>query len=456
MKLLQTIFREHRRRSVMLAGIGRRYFNTATEEYSKRNYAVNEFEYTTVLTSLHAQRRYYLVRDVYDDMMLDGVKPELDTFHSLVASTMKGARLQDAFYFRDEMRALGLVPDVALYNYLISTCAKCNESNQATLILEEMKHSGVKPTGQTFICLLSAYAAAGRLERVYAVVRDMTAAGLGLNKFCYAALITAHRNKIPLADDTSAKIIGLVEQSTGWSDIENSKDNAENAVIGVSEEELYSLPTAEYVHRRFGIVNRNLTVYHAAFHALADLKDVEAIDTLLEMLRRSNDGQPDIFIGMQVMRCYLHSGDLDRGFNTFVECMRSGAPVVEVFVTFIEGAMVGYTPKGMQLAEEKLKEMASRNFFLSSKMGNDLLILASGEKTGGFTVANLIWDMMQSSKSAISLPAVEAYHQGLKDREIPHDDPRLSLVSKTLDDLRKKSGFLSNWTNATQKDSSVQ
>ncbi|XP_063936578.1 pentatricopeptide repeat-containing protein At4g35850, mitochondrial-like [Daucus carota subsp. sativus] len=89
-------------------------------------------------------------------------------------------------------------------------------------------------------------------------------------------------------------------------------------------------------------------------------------------------------------------------------------------------------------------------------MGNDLLILASGEKTGGFTVANLIWDMMQSSKSAISLPAVEAYHQGLKDREIPHDDPRLSLVSKTLDDLRKKSGFLSNWTNATQKDSSVQ
>lgn len=56
--------------------------------------------------------RYYLVRDVYDDMMLDGVKPELDTFHSLVASTMKGARLQDAFYFRDEMRALGLVPDV--------------------------------------------------------------------------------------------------------------------------------------------------------------------------------------------------------------------------------------------------------------------------------------------------------------------------------------------------------
>lgn len=35
-------------------------------------------------------------------------------------------------------------------------------------------------------------------------------------------------------------------------------------------------------------------------------------------------------------------------------------------------------------------------------------------QTGGFTVANLIWDMMQDRKSALSLPAVEAYYQGLK------------------------------------------
>lgn len=41
----------------------------------------------------------------------------------------------------------------------------------------------------------------------YAIVRDMTAAGAGLNKFCYAGLITAHKNKTPLADDTAAKVI---------------------------------------------------------------------------------------------------------------------------------------------------------------------------------------------------------------------------------------------------------
>lgn len=41
----------------------------------------------------------------------------------------------------------------------------------------------------------------------YAIVRDMTAAGVGLNKFCYAGLITAHKNKTPVADDFATKVI---------------------------------------------------------------------------------------------------------------------------------------------------------------------------------------------------------------------------------------------------------
>lgn len=59
--------------------------------------------------------RSYLLRDVYDDMMLDGVKPERDTFHSLIVGTMKGARIQDSFFFRDEMKGMGLVPDVCCF-----------------------------------------------------------------------------------------------------------------------------------------------------------------------------------------------------------------------------------------------------------------------------------------------------------------------------------------------------
>jgi len=52
-------------------------------------------------------------------MMLDGVKPSRDTFHSLVVGTMKGARMQDAFFFVDQMKAMGLPPDVCSVLFLL-------------------------------------------------------------------------------------------------------------------------------------------------------------------------------------------------------------------------------------------------------------------------------------------------------------------------------------------------
>ena len=139
----------------LLRALGRRYFAGSPEEvYAKRNYANNVSEYNTVINSLSAQRRsfanliiqrrnlmdfvyflffslfcifkgfigsfwccdgdrHFLLRDVYDDMMLDGVQPSRDIFHSLVVGAMRGARLHDAFFFREQMKTLGLVPDVS-------------------------------------------------------------------------------------------------------------------------------------------------------------------------------------------------------------------------------------------------------------------------------------------------------------------------------------------------------
>ncbi|XP_071711238.1 pentatricopeptide repeat-containing protein At4g35850, mitochondrial [Rutidosis leptorrhynchoides] len=427
-------------RKSLLGAIGRRNFAVSANDYAKRNYANNVSEYNTVIKSITSQRRMWLLRDVYDDMMLDGVKPEKDTFRDLIAGSMRGVRLQDCFFFRDQMKSMGLIPDVVLYNFMISTCGKCKNSVEAIRVFEEMKKLEVKPTGQTFICLINACAATGRLDQVYAIIRDMTAAGLGLNKFCYAGLIAAHKNKIPLAENTSAKILELVEQSKGWSSIEQTRDSAENLLMNINEEEMYDIPTAAYINRRGGFVNRSLTVYHVAFNACADLKDTQAIDTLQEMLKKDSKN-PDVFIILQIMRCYLNSGDIDRGLKVFEDYMNSGSPPMpDLYATFIEGAMTGYTPKGMQAALDKLTEMNARGFNLVPTTGNALLLAASGEKTGGYTLANMVWDLMQSRNIFPSLPAVQAYHDGLKDRDIPEDDPRLLKVSSTLQNLLGRVG----------------
>ncbi|KAK7266828.1 hypothetical protein RIF29_19485 [Crotalaria pallida] len=438
--LLQSLIGQIRRGSLVRVA-GPRFFSAAsTEEYAKRNYANNVFEYNTVYGSLTAQRRYFLLRDAYDDMMLDGVKPSRDTFHSLVVGTMKGARMQDAFYFIDQMKIMGLVPDVNLYNFLISTCGKCKNSDQAVKILEEMKCMEVKPNVRTYICLLHAFAAHGRLDRVYAVVRDMTAAGLGLDKFCYAGLIIALKNKTPIPDDFAAKVIEFVERSKMWSSVETNSENAENVMIGVSDEELYNLPTAEYVNRRGPFLVRAFAAYHTAFYAAADVKNVELMEKLLDVMNKEGK-TPDLYIMTQIIRCYCNAGDIDRALQTFDEHHNSGKPpAAELFVTLAEGAMVGHTEKGMQIAQDILVRMNQRNFFLNNKMGSDLLLLAAGEKTGGYTTANYIWDLMRARNIVPSFAAVEAYYQGLKDREIPADDPRLLLVTRTYDNLRIRFG----------------
>ena len=59
------------------------------------------------------------MRDVYEDMQLDGVRPIRNTFHILITGCLKGQKLQDAIYFFDEMKAMGLEPDVSAPGLLI-------------------------------------------------------------------------------------------------------------------------------------------------------------------------------------------------------------------------------------------------------------------------------------------------------------------------------------------------
>ncbi|KAK8967532.1 Pentatricopeptide repeat-containing protein [Platanthera guangdongensis] len=167
MSLLRVFFGHGRRMPPGLASL--RSYSVDTAEYARRNYANNISEYNTVIGSLIAQRRANLLRDVYDDMMLDAVQPLRDTFHLLIVGAMKGNRLHDALFFRDEMKAMGLLPDVNLYNFLISACGRTKNSDTAIKLLEEMKNYEVKLKGETYICLLNACAATGRTDLVYAI-----------------------------------------------------------------------------------------------------------------------------------------------------------------------------------------------------------------------------------------------------------------------------------------------
>ncbi|MCH83028.1 pentatricopeptide repeat-containing protein mitochondrial-like, partial [Trifolium medium] len=84
---------------------------------------------------------------------------------------------------------------------------------------------------------------------------------------------------------------------------------------------------------------------------------------------------------MPSSRCYCRAGEIDRGLQYFDDCINLGkGNAAELYVTLAEGAMVGYTEKGMQISQDTLVRMNERNFFMNSKMGSELLLMAAGEK----------------------------------------------------------------------------
>jgi hypothetical protein len=71
-----------------------------------------------------------------------------------------------------------------------------------------------------------------------------------------------------------SKILDILRQARSWSGLDmfgGGRDGGD--IIDETDEYIYGLPTVDFVRGRANIVDRRLTVYHAALSACADLKN---------------------------------------------------------------------------------------------------------------------------------------------------------------------------------------
>ncbi|KAI5078643.1 hypothetical protein GOP47_0006314 [Adiantum capillus-veneris] len=409
------------------------YSTIAPADYERRNYAKDVNQYTDVLYNLNNANRPFLLRDVYDDMILDGIQPHSDTFVPLLVGCMKGSRLQDAFYFYDEMKCMGYVPDDLAFNCLVATCGRCRQQRRAFQVVEEMKDFNLRPKMKTLTALLGACGAAGMPKEAAGVVQRITESGLTLNKYCYAALIAAEKNQLLKRGDPFEKIIEILNQARSWSSNElfgGDRERTEN--VDEIDEYIYCLPTIDFVRGRGNLVDRKLTVYHAALCACADLKSTAALRIVVEMLKQ--DGyQPDIFCVAQILRCHIACKEFGVAMKALTGYLNSGRPTrSELFAILILEAMRGFSVDGMDMAKKLLQEMLKKGLPLVNKFHGDLLELASQEPGGDYSVANLLFDLMQKRKVSLPRRIVDSYLRGLQRRDVPEGDPRMTQVREFL------------------------
>ncbi|KAK9785866.1 hypothetical protein WJX73_010274 [Symbiochloris irregularis] len=143
------------------------------------------------------ERRCWLIRLVYEEMLVDGVAPDWTTFEEALYQLMRARRVGDCHFFWNEMQRRGFVPNAFHYTLLISAFARTAHLEQMNKKFEEMKAAGLKPRRETYQTMLNGLAHEGNLLRFRQLLQEMIEAGFGMDESTYAAELRCHGSAHP-------------------------------------------------------------------------------------------------------------------------------------------------------------------------------------------------------------------------------------------------------------------
>ena len=80
--------------------------------------------FTKHISEAGKQRHWRQAASLFDDMLREGIKPDVVTFSALISTCEKGEDLPKALQLCKDFQHQGIKPDVVTYSALISTCEK--------------------------------------------------------------------------------------------------------------------------------------------------------------------------------------------------------------------------------------------------------------------------------------------------------------------------------------------
>lgn len=72
--------------------------------------------------------------DVYEEMELDGVSPDLDTYGLFLDGCMKPRRVEDCMFFWQDFRKRGMIPNRSIYTRLVAGCGRSGAMDLAVKV----------------------------------------------------------------------------------------------------------------------------------------------------------------------------------------------------------------------------------------------------------------------------------------------------------------------------------
>ncbi len=169
-------------------------------------------DYKALLRRLHRKKLHMLARDLYGEMLLDGVSPDHELFEELVRGSVHAMHPGDALFFFGQVQEMGMQPTLELYSSAIRAHGMQRDPVQAARVADQLRASGMPADGPFYVALLSACASVGDLEGAERIIQEMEAERVPLGQEMLCLVLVAAKNCPPARGaDPGAALLDRLE-----------------------------------------------------------------------------------------------------------------------------------------------------------------------------------------------------------------------------------------------------
>ncbi|KAI4383103.1 hypothetical protein MLD38_008981 [Melastoma candidum] len=156
------------------------------------NYRPYKHSYNAILHSLVAMKEYKLIEWVYQQMLDEGLLPDILTYNIVMCAKYRLGKLDQFHRLLDDLGRQGLSPDFHTYNLLLHVLGKGDKPLAALNLLNHMRETGVDPGVIHFTTLMDGFSRAGNLDACKYFFEEMVKSNCVPDVVCYTVFITGY------------------------------------------------------------------------------------------------------------------------------------------------------------------------------------------------------------------------------------------------------------------------
>ncbi|EOY12570.1 Tetratricopeptide repeat-like superfamily protein, putative isoform 2 [Theobroma cacao] len=142
-----------------------------------------------ILYASEESYEFHLVRQIYSVICLHNLKPNSETFRSMISLSVKMKDFEGAYAMLNDMKKMKVMPTASIYNAIMAGYFREKNSSAALKVLKKMECEDIKPDAQTFSYLIGNCDCEEDISKYY---EEMKSAGIQVTKHVFMALINAY------------------------------------------------------------------------------------------------------------------------------------------------------------------------------------------------------------------------------------------------------------------------